>query len=101
MDEDGFEEEKPGKELVKVDGQVAIGAGGDTALMTLAHLWYFLLKNPQYMQKLKKEVDEYFPPEEEFVMDVAKVSGMPYLNVVVYVSVSCITLLTITEHITQ
>lgn len=80
MDEDGQEPVKPGKEMVKVDGQVAIGAGGDTAATTLVHTWYFLLQNPKVMERLKKEVDEVFPPGEDSAMDATKQSLMPYLN---------------------
>ena len=80
MDEDGLESERPSKELIKVDGQVAIGAGGDTAATTLSHLWYLLLSNPGVMAKLRKEVDEYFPPGEESPMDATVQSNMPYLN---------------------
>lgn len=99
MDEDGNEPVKPPVELVAVDGQLAIivsttsltfrqlciidddsQAGGDTSATTLSHLWYFLLTNPACLRRLRKEVDDAFPPGEDSTRDFAKQGSMPYLN---------------------
>jgi cytochrome P450 len=80
MDEDGLEDVNPDKEIVKVDGRVAIGAGGDTAATTLSQIWYFLLRNPRVLARLRQEIDEAFPHGEALSIDATKQGLMPYLN---------------------
>ncbi|THH00159.1 hypothetical protein EW026_g2323 [Hermanssonia centrifuga] len=80
MDEDGVEPIKPSLETCAIDGQLAIIAGSDTAATALAHLWYFLLSQPQCFNRLRKEVDDAFPPGEDSLMDLARQGAMPYLN---------------------
>jgi hypothetical protein len=42
---------------------------------------YFLLAYPQYLEKLRREIDEYFPSGEgEGEIEVGKLSSMKVLN---------------------
>ena len=80
MDENGYEPIKPTKALVAVDGQLAIIAGGDTTATTLSHIFYFLLRHPTYLERLRREVDEVFPQGEDSTLDFTKQTTMPFLN---------------------
>ena len=58
---------------------VAIIAGSDTAATALTHIWYFLLRNPNCLFQLRKEIDETFPAGHE-TFDFSKQADLPYLN---------------------
>lgn len=57
----------------------AVIAGSDTAATALTHIWYFLLRNPTCLSRLRKEVDESFPDGHD-IFDFSKQADMPYLN---------------------
>ncbi|KAF7789587.1 hypothetical protein EIP86_000533 [Pleurotus ostreatoroseus] len=61
------------------DGLLAIIAGSDTAATALTHIWYFLLRNPNCLFQLRKEIDETFPVGHE-TFDFSKQADLPYLN---------------------
>lgn len=52
----------------------AVIAGSDTTASALSQLWYFLLKNPQYYARLRKEI------LAENDGDYNRQANMPYLN---------------------
>ncbi|KAF7979721.1 hypothetical protein HWV62_41076 [Athelia sp. TMB] len=77
--------EPPSRATVKADGIMAIVAGSDTTATTLTAMWYFLLRNPEIMQRLEEEVDSHFtevtdPWGEDAVQ---KMSTMMWLNSII------------------
>ncbi|KAI0093392.1 high nitrogen upregulated cytochrome P450 monooxygenase 1 [Irpex rosettiformis] len=80
IDEEGHEPTPPSLELCAVDGLTAIVAGSDTVATVLSHLWYFLVSHPTYFDRLRKEVDEVFPPGADTNKEIAKQMTMPFLN---------------------
>ncbi|GJE90443.1 cytochrome P450 [Phanerochaete sordida] len=78
MDEEGHEAVKPNLEAVAVDGALAIVAGADTAATTLAHFWYLMLRYPQYLGRLRGEIDAAFALDDG--PDFTKQANLPYLN---------------------
>lgn len=53
-------------------------AGSDTTSSTLSAIWYFLLKDPVALARVRAEVDLAFQGEDAF--DFAKMGGLPYVN---------------------
>ena len=51
-------------------------------------MWYFLMSNPGCLERLRKEVDDAFPPGEDSSLNLTKQGLMPYLNACMYVT-SC------------
>ena len=87
MDEDNRERVKPDMNLVAIDGQLAIIAGGDTTATVLSHLFYCLLRYPQYLERLRKEIDDAVPTTGGgFKLDFSKFTTMPFLNACMYVT---------------
>jgi len=64
---------------VQSDGLLAVVAGSDTVATTLTVLWYYFLRNPLVLSRLRDEVDAYFPSGEE-PLDFTRMVNMPYLN---------------------
>lgn len=67
------------------NGLVAIIAGSDTTSVALTGIFYHLLKNPQYYARLRKELDEAFPPGEVEPFDASRLAELKFLNAVMYV----------------
>lgn len=65
-----------------VNGEVAIIEGSDTTATTLSGVLYYLMANPEYYARLKKEVDETFPPGEAGPFDGPHLAQMNFLNAV-------------------
>ncbi|KZP25877.1 high nitrogen upregulated cytochrome P450 monooxygenase 2 [Athelia psychrophila] len=78
-DEEGLEPTKPTMPVVFSDGGLAIVAGSDTTSTTLSVLWYFLLVHPEHFQRLRAEIDQFFPDRADTI-DFTKMAGMPFLN---------------------
>jgi len=70
---------KPTMPIVRSDGLIAVIAGSDTTATTLTALLYYLLLEPAKFDRLRSEVDAYFPAGEE-PLDSTKMASMPYLN---------------------
>ncbi|EKM52361.1 uncharacterized protein PHACADRAFT_148937 [Phanerochaete carnosa HHB-10118-sp] len=64
---------------ITADGMLAIIAGSDTTSTMLTNLWYFMLRHPEYAERLRKEIDLTFPPGED-PLDFSRHADMPYLN---------------------
>lgn len=62
---------------------IAIIAGSDTSATALSHIWYYLLRNPKYYDRLRKEVEESFPNGEDPI-DFTRQADMPFLNGCMY-----------------
>lgn len=58
---------------------IMMNAGSDTTAISLRNVMFFLLKNPQCMEKLRVEVDTVLD-EDEVVAPYAKVKHLPYLR---------------------
>lgn len=71
-------------------------AGSDTSATALSHLWFYLLKHPEYYARLRKEVDEAFPRGEDPI-DFTRQADMPFLNACMYVSVCVVQCLSLNE----
>lgn len=76
MDEDGVEIYPPS---VTADGMLAIIAGSKTSAIALSHVFYFLLRHPQCLQRLQKEIDDAFPRGDD-PTHFTKQADMLYLN---------------------
>ena len=64
---------------VHSDGLLAVIAGSDTTATAIAVLWYYLILDPPKFDRLRNEVDAYFPQGEE-PSEFARIVNMPYLN---------------------
>lgn len=90
--EDGLEAERPPLELVASDGALAIIAGSDTAATALSQTFYFLLRHPECMKKLRGEIESVYPGSTDPLLDFGKQAEMPYLNACMYVHSFCYSL---------
>lgn len=59
-------------------------AGSDTTATALKAIIYYLLKNPEYKQRLVDEVDSFFAPADEAICQFDVANRMPYLQAVMY-----------------
>lgn len=65
-----------------------VNAGSDTTATTIAAIFYYLLKNPTTMARLRKEIEERFPPPaedagrtlESCVTSFSEAQKLPYLD---------------------
>ncbi|KAJ9223542.1 hypothetical protein DTO271D3_1622 [Paecilomyces variotii] len=69
-------EEKSAERLAQ-EIQVVIGAGGETVAKMLSWTTYYLLENPEKLQKLREELDRLDPEHTASLVDLEK---MPYLT---------------------
>ena len=58
---------------------LAIVAGSDTSATAISNVLYLLLRHPECMKRLQKEIDETFP-DPDAVMDYSRQADMVYLN---------------------
>ena len=65
--------------VVRSDGLLAVLAGSDTTATTFTALWYYFLLDPAKFDRLRNEIDTYFPNGEE-PLDFNRMANMPYLN---------------------
>ena len=59
-DEAGLENVKPSVGEVGADGTFAVVAGADTTASALASLFWFLLRNTESYDRVKKEIDSVY-----------------------------------------
>jgi len=71
---------KPTLQNAISDGLLALVAGSDTSATALSHTFYFLLRHPRCMERLRAEVVEAFPGTTDTSLDFSKQAEMPYLN---------------------
>lgn len=64
---------------------LAIIAGYDTTATVLAGLFYNILSHREVFACLQQEVDNYFSAAEGSLLDSSKLTGLPYLNAVMFV----------------
>ncbi|GJE91626.1 cytochrome P450 [Phanerochaete sordida] len=64
--EDGSEKEAPSEDVVLSDGLLAIVAGSDTTSTVLTSAIYCLLTYPETYERLVEEVDNFYPPDEDW-----------------------------------
>ncbi|RDW78670.1 cytochrome P450 [Aspergillus mulundensis] len=58
---------------------IMMNAGSDTTAIALRNVLFFLLKNPQCMQKLREEINEVLG-KDDIVAPYSKVKHLPYLK---------------------
>lgn len=58
---------------------MALVAGSDTTSSTLSHLFYFLLRDPDYEARIRAEIDATFP-DGDGLYDFKRHADMVYLN---------------------
>ena len=63
-DELGAEREEIPFDIVINDGDLVVVAGSDTTKTVLSSLFFYLLRNPEKLGKLRNEVDRFYPPGE-------------------------------------
>lgn len=58
-----------------------IGAGADTTSATLQAFFYYLLRNPQYLQRLREEIDTASANGQlSRIVSYAEAQKLPYLQ---------------------
>ncbi|KAG6902636.1 hypothetical protein C0995_013761 [Termitomyces sp. Mi166 len=77
-DEPGLEKERPTVKEIVADSTLAMIAGSDTTATALSNLFYFLLRHPHCLKRLRDEIDDVYP-KEECPLSSAKHSHLPYL----------------------
>jgi len=63
-DELGAEKQKIPMEVVTSDAGLVIFAGSDTTKTVLSSLFFYLLRDPAKLAKLREEIDRFYPPGE-------------------------------------
>ena len=63
-DELGAEKEEIPFEIVLNDGDLVVIAGSDTTKAVLSSIFFYLLRSPEKLAKLREEIDHFYPPEE-------------------------------------
>lgn len=81
LDEEGVGEGPPPLPQLIMEAELAIQAGSDTTGTALTNLFYYLMSNPETYRRLRKEVDDAFPPGSE--IDTKIVSELKYLQAVI------------------
>ncbi len=61
------------------DGALAIVAGGDTTARAIQNLFFAILANPDYYERLKNELDAAFPSGEG-ILDVGRYAELKFLD---------------------
>ena len=71
-------------DAVLSSGEEAIVAAADTVVNTLTGVFYYLLKHPRELARLRAEVDSVFQTED--ALDASRLASMEFMNAVMYVS---------------
>ena len=79
-DELGAEKEGIPFDIVANDADLVIIAGSDTSKTVLSSLFYYLLCNREKLDKLREEVDRFYPPGESLSSKYFKFQEMSYLD---------------------
>lgn len=79
LDEDGLEDVKPSEDSALAEGFLAIIAGAETTATAATNALYFLLKHPETMKRLQKEIHDALSATSDDV-DYTKFMELPYLN---------------------
>ena len=77
-DELGAEKEGIPFDIVANDADLVVVAGSDTSKTVLSSLFYFLLCNKEKFDKLREEVDRFYPPGES--LSSKHFQAMSYLD---------------------
>ncbi|KAK9318767.1 cytochrome P450 [Lipomyces orientalis] len=64
---------------IEAECGVFMNAGSDTTAIQLTHVIYYLLKNPEKLQRLREELDTHIPSRSE-IPPYASVRTLPYLK---------------------
>ena len=98
--EDGAEKQSPPKAVVVSDGALALAAGSDTTSTVLTAAFWCMLTRPQVYERLREEVDKFYPPGEDSTSPEHH-PRMVYLEAIMYVTIRVYTInirLTDTAH---
>jgi len=63
-DELGAEKEEIPFDIVINDSDLVVIAGSDTTKTVLSSLFFYLLRNPERLARLREEIDRFYPPSE-------------------------------------
>ncbi|KAF9543833.1 high nitrogen upregulated cytochrome P450 monooxygenase 2 [Agrocybe pediades] len=73
--------------LVVSNATLAIIAGSDTTSTVLSNIFYYLIHHPEYMKRLKAEIDEHFPLSDTVhgtsAIELGKLGSMKFLNAII------------------
>ncbi|KAJ3508424.1 hypothetical protein NLJ89_g5763 [Agrocybe chaxingu] len=70
--------------VITSNALLAIVAGSDTSTSALCNIVYYLLKNPEYLIRLRNEIDDAYPsPVLNEAIDVNSLGALPFLNGVI------------------
>ncbi|KIK67013.1 hypothetical protein GYMLUDRAFT_156769, partial [Collybiopsis luxurians FD-317 M1] len=78
-DEAGLENAKPAYEDTVADARVAILAGADTTVSSIAAFFYYMLCHPEEFSLLREEIDRVYPPGSD-ATDISKQSELVYTS---------------------
>ncbi|KAI0695303.1 cytochrome P450 [Cytidiella melzeri] len=81
--EDGVEKQNPPKPVVISDGFLAVIAGSDSTATVLSAAFWGMLSRPDIYQRLRMEVDRFFPPEENSTINRGQHAQMVFLEAVI------------------
>ena len=63
------------------EGVLAIAAGSDTTSSVMSNIFYFVLSHPEVYERLRAEVDRYYPAGED-ALDPKHYAEMVYMDAV-------------------
>ncbi|KAH8805095.1 cytochrome P450 [Xylogone sp. PMI_703] len=81
IDSTGTGEKAMTVEELRATANVLVLAGSETTATTLTGICYYLLKNPECLEKLRAEIDEAFKSEDE--MNAVSIGQLKYLAAVI------------------
>ncbi|KDR74013.1 hypothetical protein GALMADRAFT_99754 [Galerina marginata CBS 339.88] len=84
LESDEAESKIPALPKIVSSALLAIVAGSDTTASVLANICYFLLREPEYMDSLRAELDKEFPPSDpNETIGIDSLAQLPFLNAVI------------------
>ena len=71
------------RKQLNVESSLLIAAGADTTSLTLAAIFFYLLRSPRVMRKLIKEIQSIYDSDDVGGISPSVLLGLPYLRAVV------------------
>lgn len=78
-----IDDDKPPTQVVISNVGIAILAGSDTSSTALSGIMYYLLQYPEYLRRLRKELDATFPPSEDAPIRLDMLADLQLLNAII------------------
>ncbi|GJJ08845.1 hypothetical protein Clacol_003064 [Clathrus columnatus] len=78
-----IDDDQPPLPLIMASARLAIVAGSHTTSFVITSIMYHLLRYPEYFRRLQQELDTNFPPSEQAVIQVDKLSNLELLDAII------------------